>query len=331
MRLLTASLAFVLAGSAVAQPAMRDADRVRIAEAFRLAAAVQDEVWPGWSAVPFPVLLVTPDEEFLAGHPHPSPDFALVCAFDSLLGGPVYARPRQFSPTLLATMPAVGGVSTVVVGQPEQTGRASTAWVVTLLHEHAHQMQASQPGYYAAVDSLGLSNGDATGMWMLTYPFPYTSSAVQDRFDAYREALVQALGAVYRPDAEAAVAALLEARAQLHEALDPAADRYLAFQQWQEGVARYTEHRVAAAAAERYDPLPAFLALPDAVPYAVYAQSLRRALADELASVDLSTEGRVAFYPTGAAEALLLDALRPGWQRRYMADRFSLAPALDAR
>ena len=323
-------LAILLAGSAAAQPAMRDADRVRIAEAFHLAAAVQDEVWPGWRSVPFAVLLVTPDDEFLVGHPRPSDDFALVCAHDSLLG-PVYARPRQFSPALLATFPAVGGVSTVVVGTPEQTGRSSTAWVVTLLHEHAHQMQASQPGYYAAVEALGLTGGDTTGTWMLNYPFPYTSATVRERFAAYRDALATALGSVYRPDGEAAVAALLGARSRLREALGPADDRYLAFQQWQEGVARYTEHRVAAAAAKHYDPLPAFLALPDAVPYAMYAGALRRALAGELASADLADQGRVAFYATGAAEALLLDTLRPGWQRRYAADRFSLAPAFDAQ
>ena len=34
------------------------ADRVRIAEAFRLADAVE-QLWPGWSEVPFAVLLVS--------------------------------------------------------------------------------------------------------------------------------------------------------------------------------------------------------------------------------------------------------------------------------
>jgi hypothetical protein len=33
----------------------------------------------------------------------------------------------------------------------------------------------------------------------------------------------------------------------------------------------------------------------------------------------------VAFYPVGAAEALLLDAVRPGWHRRYLAEPFDLA------
>jgi hypothetical protein len=33
---------------------------------------------------------------------------------------------------------------------------------------------------------------------------------------------------------------------------------------------------------------------------------------------------RILFYPSGAAEALLLDAARPGWQARYLREKFYL-------
>ena len=33
---------------------------------------------------------------------------------------------------------------------------------------------------------------------------------------------------------------------------------------------------------------------------------------------------RVVFYPLGAAEALLLDAARPGWKARYFTEPFYL-------
>lgn len=327
MRFSLLTLVLLHAAAAGAQPALRAADRVRLAEAFHLAADVQDQIWPGWSAVPFAVLLVTPEREFLVRHPRPSPDFTLVAAYDSLLGSPVYARPRQFAPGLLATFPAVGGLSTVVVGTPEATGRPSTEWVVTLMHEHLHQMQAAQPGYYPAVDALGLTGGDTSGMWMLTYPFPYEDPAVTAGFRTYRDALAFALAERLRPDAGTAVDSLGAARARLVAAVSPADARYLAFQQWQEGVARYTEFAVATAAAERHDPLPEFASLPDAVSYAGVATAQRRALARGLATADLASEGRVAFYLVGAAEALLLDTTRPDWRRRYTAERFVLAPS----
>jgi len=329
MRPLRLALALlVLAPASAAQPALRDADRVRLAEAFRLADAVADGIWPGWGDVPFAILLVTPDHEYLVGHPSPSDDFAPVTAYDSLLAGPVVGRPRQFPPGLLATFPAVGGIPTVVVGTPETTGLSSTFWVLTLLHEHLHQLQMSQPGYYAQVAALDLAGGDESGMWMLTYPFPYDDAGVVARVGAYRDALVAALAGARGPDEASRLSDLRASRTALRAALSPADDRYLSFQMGQEGVARFTEHRVAEAAAARHDPLSVFVALPDAIPYAAAADTLRHALAREIAGLDLAADQRVAFYPLGAVEALVLDAVRPAWRRGYLAAPFDLSRAL---
>ncbi len=79
MHLGRATLAPILSGTLLLNAAqlsgqeLRTADRVRIAEARRLAAAV-DAQWPGWDEVPFALLLVTEDYEFLLGHPAPTDD-----------------------------------------------------------------------------------------------------------------------------------------------------------------------------------------------------------------------------------------------------------------
>jgi hypothetical protein len=136
------------------KPRVSDVDRVRLAEAFRMGAALGNRIWAGWSKAPFAVLLVTPEHEFLIRHPKPSADFKLV-NYDPLLQSNVYYRPRTQPQNLLATFPIVGGIPTIVIGQAENTARkTSTPWVVTVLHEHFHQLQYSQPGYYPAVDSL---------------------------------------------------------------------------------------------------------------------------------------------------------------------------------
>ncbi|MEO0557600.1 MAG: hypothetical protein AAF170_05380 [Bacteroidota bacterium] len=320
-------VAFFALHLAVQPPGLDPDDRVRLAEAFHLADSVQDSVWPGWRGVPFAVLLVTEGHEFLLRHPRPSDDFALVADYDSLLGSAVYVRERQYDPSLLATFPAVGGLPTVVVGQPSATGRASTEWVLTVLHEHFHQFQFSQPGYYEDTAALDLAGGDESGMWMLNYPFPYASDTVGAHMAVYRDALVDALDHL---DVDAHLSTYRKARAQWRAVLSDADYRYFSFQLWAEGVARYIELRVATAAAERHDPLPEFLALSDAISYAEAARSARRRLAQELAALDLASWGRVAFYPLGAAEALLLDAAQPGWQRRYTDEPFYLERYLDS-
>jgi hypothetical protein len=40
--------------------------------------------------------------------------------------------------------------------------------------------------------------------------------------------------------------------------------------------------------------------------------------------VDLGRARRVAFYPAGAAAALVLDGAAPGWRTRYFAQDFAL-------
>ncbi|HKH93241.1 MAG TPA: hypothetical protein VKA54_15655 [Gemmatimonadaceae bacterium] len=296
---------------------------MRIAEAFRLAQAVGNELWPAWTSAPFAVLLVTPEREFLIRHPRPTAEFTRV-GYDSLLASEILVRPRKLSPSLLATFPAVSGVPTIVVGQPQATGKSSTGWVLTLLHEHFHQLQTSRPGYYARVDSLGLSRGDQTGMWMLDYAFPYDSSTVQTRFAELAQHLDSALAASPAERWSHWLAAL-RARSALRAALPADDDRYLAFQMWQEGVARYTELHVARFAASRYTPSVAFRALPDFMPFSAAADRIEAGIRTGLRT-PLARDRRVAFYPLGAAFALLLDWRASEWRTAY----FDRGYALDA-
>jgi hypothetical protein len=300
-------------------------DRIRLAEARRLATAIQDSVWPKWSAAPFAVLLVTDSVEYLLWHPRPSADFRSL-GYDSLLTTDVLARPRTCPPTFLATFPAVGGVVTIVVGEPAKTGKNSTTWVLTLLHEHFHQLQMSRPGYFAAVEGLGLSHGDQSGMWMLTYPFPYDSAPVQRYFAGLAQILLRTALADSGPTTADALRSYGATRRALGVELAPSDLRYLDFQLWQEGVARYIEYASARVAARSYMPSAAFAALPDFVPYGDAARALREQLVHELRTLDLGFNKRATFYPVGAARALLLDRSTPGWKARYFTSLFTLDP-----
>jgi hypothetical protein len=297
-------------------------DRIRLAETFRLAEAVGDSVWPGWSRAPLAVLLVRPDYEYLVRHPRPSPDFVRI-GYDSLLGSDVYARPRRFSLGLLATFPAVGGVVTIVVGTPAATQMTSTGWVLTLLHEHFHQWQNSQPGYFQRVLALGLTGGDKTGMWMLNYPFPYDSLPVQRDVADLGRALYASLTS-RASDRAARAAEYLVVRHRLRDALSAPDYRYLDFQLWQEGVARYTEYQVARLAATAYTPSFAFTSLPDYTPFAARADELRADILHGVESTSLATQKRIVVYPLGAATALLLDEVAPRWKSLYLEQMFSL-------
>jgi hypothetical protein len=316
MRTLIALL--LLSGVMLAQNAALPADdAVRIHEFYRLAAQIQDNIWPDWSQTPAPLVLVTSSTEFLTHHPAPPKDFVKV-------GDDLYARPRQFPAAFLATFPAFGPPSVIVVGEPANTlSKTSTPWLFTLMHEHFHQLQESQPGFYEAVEKLGLSHGDATGMWMLNYPFPYEKPAVSSSFAALRDLLLAAVAesdpAVFRKKA----GEYIEARKKFFAQLTPDEHKYFAFQLWKEGIARYTEIK-AAESAVRYQPSPEFAALKDYRSFADYAALARPKTLDELKRADLLTWKREVVYSFGATEGFLLDRLNPGWRDGYFRRPLSL-------
>ena len=325
-RLIIVSILLLVAQGVRAQqkPSVPEIDRIRLAEAFRVGKVLGNHVWRDWDKAPFAVLLVTPENEFLIRHPRPSEDFTLI-GYDPLLQSKVYYRRRTQPTNFLATFPAVGMISTIVIGQAENTSRkTSTPWVVTILHEHFHQLQDSQPNFFADVNALNLSRGDQTGMWMLNYPFPYTVAGVNEQFTALCRLLAETLQTRKQSEFSSKVATYLEARRQLEKLLSPDDYKYFSFQLWKEGAARYTEYRIAELAAKQYKPSKNFRALKDYKPFKEVAGDTRSRIFKELTTLQLGDYQRVAFYPFGAGEALMLDRVNPRWQNRYFANKFFL-------
>jgi len=325
-KIILAALFLIVSVQGLSQdkPHLSEVDRIRLREAFALGANLGNRVWADWDQAPFAVLLVTPETEFLIRHPNPTRDFILL-SHDRFLKSNIYFRKRSFSTTLLATFPAVNGISTIVVGQAENTdAKTSTAWVVTLLHEHFHQLQDSQPNTFQDVTALNLSRGDTSGMWMLNYAFPYDSPAVKQQINALSRMLADAVETKGKHEFSAKVVEYLAARQVLKKLLSPDDYNYFSFQLWKEGIARFTEYRIARLAAEKQKPSKAFQDLKDFTSFKSVADAIQNTILRELTTLELDQYKRVAFYPIGAGEGLLLDRINPHWQRQYFAEKFYL-------
>ena len=326
LQLLAVALLLVLCSTAFAAPQSKlsDYDRIRLAEAYRLSDSLGNQIWKGWAEIPFPVLLITDSTEFLLHHPSPDTSFKQ-SGYDSLLKTQVYTRVRNFPISLLASFP-FDGVPTTVIGQAENTeSKTSTPWIITLLHEHVHQLQNSQTGYFEQVEKLGLSGGDKTGMWMLNYPFPYESANVQTAFNKLKTALGDAVTA---PDSLLATKfkEYCAVRKEFMHELKESDAKYMSFQLWQEGVARNTELRIAEWAEGKYQPSAQFQSLTDYEPIANIATMQRAMINKATYRVDLGQFQRVSFYIIGSAEAYLLDRVNPAWRDGYFKQMFTLDP-----
>ena len=115
-----------------------------------------------------------------------------------------------------------------------------------------------------------------------------------------------------------------EARRSFQQLVSADDNKYLAFQLWKEGIARYTEYHVARLGASSYRPSKEFSALKDYQSYADVARQLHDGIMRQLQTQKLGESKREVVYSFGAAEGLLLDQINPRWRRRYFVEKFDL-------
>lgn len=301
-------------------PLMRFDDKIRIREAIKIRDTFGEEVWRGIKEVPFVVLLITDDIEFLLNHPYPTSDFKL-SENDTVLGTKILYRDRQFSSSLLATFPAINGVNCIVVGTPENTSKSSTEWITTLLHEHFHQFQFSQPDYYKSVDDLHLSNGDESGMWMLNYPFPYDDKFIVEQYEKLKLALIDTLESINTKKFKRKLTYYLKQRSLFQLLLNNTDFDYFSLQVWQEGIARYTEYDFLSHL-NSYTPSNEVTKLNDFMPFDLFMEIFKKSQMDALFELKLDKDKRLCFYALGMAEGILLDTCNPNWKVNYFDKKF---------
>jgi hypothetical protein len=303
-------------------PKMRTQDKVRIREAITISNKYGNEIWQGINEPPFVVLLVTDSFEFLINHPYPSSDFK-ISEEDEILNAKILYRQRTYSKTFLATFPAVGGVNCIVVGTPENTGKSSTDWIITLLHEHFHQFQYTQKDHYASVAGLDLANGDETGMWQLNYRLPYDSLPISSQYSKYTRALSNAVSGIDNKDFRELLTQYTDERKKLIGLFKPSDYKYFSFQLWQEGIARYTEYKFLEVLND-YTPSIEAAGLPDFIPFNKFREQFLKLHLGSVTALKFEKEKRICFYDVGLVEGILLDKLNPRWRSQYFASRFFL-------
>ncbi|MBL1431100.1 MAG: hypothetical protein COA60_006280 [Robiginitomaculum sp.] len=301
-------------------PAIAFADQVLMAEARKINRAYGGQLWPGFSTEDFPILIVGHEHDrFYCAKKAPigftlfSIDADTNCRIDIRAGG-------QFSTNIKATFPFAGSGPVAVVGAYGVIKSNSTAWVATLLHENFHQYQMNWNGYYSGLADLDLAGDDDSGMWALNYPFAYDDLQVIAMIQNNSIDLVTVLTEPDKTIRKKLALQYAVNRANRLSILTDADRRYLEFQLWQEGVARYTELALAEFASSG-----THTSLGLDHDFAALASNLRNRILQTLNEGKLSQHQRVYFYSLGAAEALVLDEIDHNWRDNYFESGFSMA------
>lgn len=274
-----------------------------IKSAHDQATSIGSKIWPNYDEAPFGLLVTLESREVLFCHG------AIADGFSALPSDPItkcdlQERANVFPKNMLAAMPVINGVSTIVMGTPQSTGRDEASWTRTIFHEHFHQYQSTFNAYYKRLNELNLSNGDTTGMWMLNYPFPYKDATFNSSLS---KAAHELHDVVTQHDAslQEHVSGYLKARQELEASVSANDWKYLELELWAEGVARWTEIEIALRS--------------DDHEVAASGDWLKQHTISSLLALDAPDSGREIVYPYGAAEAMLLDRCNATWRQDYPA------------
>lgn len=325
--LLLAHLLLVTAGAA--DPKLQPRDLALIEEAYHLWTTQADKIWPGASKLRTPMIYIGETEEYAIGFDHPLKGFAQAgfaqagIAQASIANnklGPVQIRTRSFPRNLSASFP-VEGTATVVIGRPEALQMSPEAWAITACHEMFHVYQSSR-GSTDKINSLKIGPPEESG-WQLSFPFPYRDPDVMRLIHLQGYLLWLTANESGGEDAMYNAGTALEAnrvyRSRLDNLMpDGKAKNYSLFQEWSEGVAAYTEFKIAeAAATSNHQPTAAFSKLPDFQGYASVWKAAYQHRPYLVKHAGRAAKDRTAFYHLGMGKALALDVVLPAWKTKY--------------
>jgi hypothetical protein len=316
-------------GSPAADEELSSDQLLVLREAFALVSTVGTQVWRGWASIPLTVLLVEEEYEFLVNAPptwRPTGEFRETD--QSFLGRPIYRRPRTLPSALRASFP-IEGVPAAITGAWRAREESPNEWALTLVHEWFHVLQMNRD---EAGKVRGLSLGRAVyPSLQLDYPFAYGDKDIGHAIHLLGQALYDFWTrsrtlprAVQRTFlAETSWAALQNFKTIVTLKYGEESYSYFRYQTWKEGVARYSQVRVALLAADmenrgQFRPVPGFGTLQGNMSYPrVWEEVMRSNFWMIRSSTSMGAGDPTSFYGIGHGLAELLDAIHPTWKDTY--------------
>lgn len=296
------------------------ADAALINETYRLQKLFGNQLWKGWADLKIPILYITKEKEFAINFPKTLSGFE---SFSSpfLPKMTIQTRKRVFEQNLIASFD-IEGIDAVVIGSPINIKRTSSHWVLTAMHEMFHVYQASQ-GRDQKVKNLKLGS-ETDPAWQLNFPFPYKDESLMRLIHLQSYPIYLGITDKEDSDAEYNLGISLDAIKAYQYFLKTQTSeeeknyQYSKFQEWNEGVARYTEYKMSEMVSKtNYQPSQSFKKLKD---FKSYKDLWKETYKNEIFVIKhagRATRNRTTFYYLGLGKGLLLDRLMPNWKNFY--------------
>ncbi len=295
-------------------------DKGQLQEFLRVKDVFGRRIWPGLDTADVPVIQHNGAYAFLVGHPAPPPPWAAVDD-DTFAGGIYYRRPAETTQAFAIRVGDLWAASLDTLAHmnlsmkneirknvpPEKitpfllkTMEITPSWhVAALIHEALHAFQAK--------DRFSRFQR-STAAYSMEGQYPFVKSPFTESWNAEGMALASALLEKEGAKRLSFIERFLNIRETRRTVASLAAE-LVAFErdlEWLEGLAKYAELRICDLASTDTDE-------EKARSYSTARSRLRMDFFSRLRKLgEISGDGR--FYLSGAAQAMLLDLIRPEWK-----------------
>lgn len=293
----------------IAHERLSKEDLIVLSETFNLWQKKGEELWSGWTKINMPFVYQKQNYEYYIGFPLPPYNAKLI---GKVLGKDVYSVKRKNN--LSSAQMDVNGIYAVVLASPDLQEVSKEQWILTAIHEMFHVYQ-SVNGFISKTKELNLAYSDDAS-WMLDFPFPYNDANINSLTHIQGFTLYSTITASLFED-KLYNALLLKESISVYKnyiALKYGGEKnynYSEFQQSMEGVAKYTEIKIAEMAAKDYIPLNKGMDFK----YLWNADYSKQLFV--VKHCGKGTGGRLTFYYLGYGKCMLLDQLQPDWKEAY--------------
>jgi hypothetical protein len=299
-------------------------DKVQLAETLRLKKLFGSLIWPGFGEAKIPLIQYNEQYAFLIGHPDPPTSWRAVDR-DSFQGNLYYRQMVTESQAFAVPVGDVWAGSLDTLGQmnrsmkeqlqkkipPEKLTPAMVKMmaispahhVVALLHEAFHAFQAAQD------HSRFLQAQDIYAHQKL---YPFEDEVFKDAWNEEGSLLASALKEQDESERLASIERFLEIRAKRRSETSLSAE-LITFErelEWLEGVAKYVELQFAVQGTSLQDEA-------EKRDYRVVRNRLQADFSFRMRNLG-DLHGDLRFYLSGAAQAMILDKVSPGWKQNII-------------